>query len=253
MRVGNGDTLCIGENCMLWASGAQTYQWSPTTFLDNPSSATTKAIPTTTTTYQVIGKDSIGCFSDTGRITVQVFPKPQIDIIGATAMNLSVGGKIQLETKNTTDIIKWVWTPASGLSCSTCPNPVATPTETTTYTVTGYNVGGCTTSDEVIVTLICSDGSIYIPNTFSPNSDGSNDVFFPRSSVNFTIKSFRVFNRWGQMVYQKNNFLSNSAADGWDGTFNGMKLVPDVYVYSMEVNCGTGAIIPVKGNVTLLK
>jgi hypothetical protein len=55
------------------------------------------------------------------------------------------------------------------------------------------------------------------------------------------------------MVYQKNNFLSNSAADGWDGTFNGMKLVPDVYVYSMEVNCGTGAIIPVKGNVTLLK
>jgi gliding motility-associated-like protein len=253
MRVGNGDTLCVGENCMLWASGAQMYQWTPSTFLDNPFSATTKAVPNTTITYRVIGKDSIGCFSDTGRITVQVFPKPQIDILGATAINLSVGGRITLDTKNTPDINKWLWTPGTGLSCTTCPNPIATPVETTKYTVTGYNIGGCVSTDEVIITVICNDGSIYIPNTFSPNGDGSNDVFFPRSSVNFTVKTFRVFNRWGQMIYQRENFSSNSSADGWDGTFNGVKLTPDVYVYSMEVTCGSGAVIPIKGNVTLIR
>jgi gliding motility-associated-like protein len=253
MTIGLGDTLCLGESSILVANGAQTYQWTPSTWLVNPSAGTTKANPQNTITYQVIGKDSIGCFADTGRITLQVYPKPQIDILAGAAINLNVGSKVTLDTKNSPDITKWVWTPAVGLTCINCPNPVATPKETTTYTVSATNNGGCTTSDDVIVTVICNDVNIYIPNTFSPNEDGVNDYFFPRSSSIFTVKTFRIFNRWGQLVYQKNNFNSNAAEEGWDGKMNGQKLTPDVYVYAIEILCGNGSIIPVKGNITLIR
>jgi gliding motility-associated-like protein len=253
MQVGPGDTICVGESTTLRAMGAQVYEWTPSTSLANPLAANTKASPTTTTTYQVIGRDSLGCFSDSGRITVQVYQIPQIDIVTGTALNLNVGSKITLNTKSSADINKWSWTPAKALSCIDCPNPEATPLETTTYKVTGTNDGGCVSTDEITITVICNNGSVYIPNTFSPNGDGSNDVFFPRGSTNFMVRTFKVFDRWGELLYAKNNITTNSAADGWDGTFNGAKLTPDVYVYCVDVICGNGTILPIKGNVSLIR
>lgn len=253
MQVGVGDTLCLGESTTLKASGAQTYQWSPANFLSTPFAATTKAIPNTTTTFQVIGKDSLGCYADTGSIRIQVFPKPQINIVAGTAVNLNVGSNFKLETKNSTDITKWNWTPAYGLSCTTCPNTVAKPMLNTTYKVTGMNNGGCISTDEIVITVVCNEGTIYIPNTFTPNGDGSNDIFYPRSSANLNIETFRIFNRWGQIMHEKNNISTNSIADGWDGTLNGVKLTPDVYVYYLNVVCGNGNMIPIKGNISLIK
>jgi gliding motility-associated-like protein len=60
-----------------------------------------------------------------------------------------------------------------------------------------------------------------------------------------------VFDRWGELLFQKNNITTNSAADGWDGTFNGVKLTPDVYVYCVDVICGNGTVLPIKGNVSI--
>ena len=77
--------------------------------------------------------------------------------------------------------------------------------------------------------------------------------FFPRGQGVFNIKSLRIFNRWGQVVFEKNNFLPNMESDGWDGTFKGQPLPSDVYVYMIDITCDNNAVVPFKGNVTLLK
>jgi len=92
-----------------------------------------------------------------------------------------------------------------------------------------------------------------VPNTFSPNGDGHNERFFVRGTGLFTVRSLTVFNRWGQIVFDKKNVAVNDPASGWNGIFNGQKASPDVYVYIMEILCANGQVVPVKGNVTLLR
>lgn len=92
-----------------------------------------------------------------------------------------------------------------------------------------------------------------MPNTFSPNHDGANDVFYPRGTGIFKIKSFKVFNRWGQMVFSKNEMSANNPQYGWDGTLNDALLPADVYVYMIEVVCSNNITLPIKGNITLVR
>jgi len=94
---------------------------------------------------------------------------------------------------------------------------------------------------------------VYIPNTFSPNGDGVNDVFYLRSSGALSISSFKVFNKWGNLVFQKNGGSANNSLDGWDGNSNGVALQADVYVYVVDVICSGNTTIPLKGNVTLVR
>ena len=94
---------------------------------------------------------------------------------------------------------------------------------------------------------------MFIPNTFSPNGDGANDIFYPRGSGIFSIKSIKVFSRWGEVIYQKNNIKANDPSTGWDGKFKGAQLNPDVYVYIVEVSCDNNTILTFKGNVALIK
>ncbi len=253
MSVNNGDTLCIGESYGLKANGAKNYEWFPSTYLDNSKSATPKAKPETTITYQVVGKDDKSCFSDTGYVTIQVYPIPKIEIEGNNPINLSVGSALTLKTKNSSDVTGWKWYPSTGLDCNNCPNPIASPREKITYSVQATNAGGCVSKDDVTVVVICDNSNVYVPNSFSPNGDGANDQFYPRGTGVFNIKSFKIFNRWGQIVYSKSNVNANVASDGWDGTMNGVKLTSDVYVYCIEVVCQNSVVLPIIGNVTLIR
>ena len=102
-----------------------------------------------------------------------------------------------------------------------------------------------------MVYVISSTG---IPNAFTPNGDGLNDVFFiGTGQPGDRIKDFSIYNRWGQIVFDKKNVAVNDPASGWNGIFNGQKASPDVYVYIMEILCANGQVVPVKGNVTLLR
>ena len=111
-----------------------------------------------------------------------------------------------------------------GLNCHDCPTPVASPRTTTTFVAEAWNDGGCKAEDQVTVTVICNNLNIYVPNTFSPNGDGMNDVFFPRGKGIATVKSLTVFNRWGIIVFQKGNMSINNEQQGWNGTYNWSKL-----------------------------
>ncbi|MBV9963418.1 MAG: PKD domain-containing protein [Parafilimonas sp.] len=248
----NSYSICQGDSATLNVSGADNYVWSPAASLSSTTTQNPSAFPSSTTSYTVIGKDSNNCFADTAVANVTVNPLPAVNIIDSS-ISLLAGSTFNITTTNSSDAINPQWLPASGLSCYNCFQPVATVTKTLTYTLQVSNEFGCVDSDRIRINAICTSESVFIPNTFSPNNDGMNDYFFPRSGFDIPIKSFTIFNRWGQMIFQKTNFFSNNFVYGWDGKFKNVAQDPDVYIYVMEMQCtGSGTIIK-KGNVTLIR
>ena len=245
-----GDSLCKGSALKLFASGAYSYNWSPSTGLNNTNIASPSASPQSTITYQVIGTDDHNCFSDTAFVPITVFDIPTVE--AGADKTINVGQTIDLIPAISPDVVDVLWTPTGSIFRSTYPSVTVKPRETTTYTVSVKNNGGCTARDNVTVYVICNGANVFIPNTFSPNGDGANDVFYPRGTGLFSIKSARVFNRWGEVVYEKAEFMPNNAAAGWDGSFKGKKLNTDVYIYVIEILCDNNTLLTYKGNIALI-
>ena len=243
--------ICEGASERIYATGASTYSWSPATGLNNPNIANPIASPTITTNYMVIGKDDKNCFSDTAFVRLKVFPIPTVEA-GADKI-INAGQSIDLVPVISRDVNRVVWSPTGDIYRNTYPGITVKPRQTTVYRVEVSNEGGCAATDNLTVNVICNNANVFIPNTFSPNGDGANDIFFPRGTGLFRIKSAKIFSRWGEMVFEKNDFTANDASKGWDGTFKGQPLSPDVYVYIIEVICENNTVIPFKGNVALIK
>jgi len=246
------DSLCIGQSLSLKATGTQLYTWTPATGLNNPNIANPTANPVVTTTYTVTGSDQFGCFITQDSVLISVFPLPTVNA-GRDTTILSGTNNLLLSPIYSNDVLAYLWSPTTGLSCTTCPNPVAAPKVSTTYTVTATNNGGCKASDALTVIVVCNNNNIFMPNTFSPNGDGMNDVYYPRGRGINTIRSMRIFNRWGQQVYSRQSFNANEITAGWDGKFQGKELPPDVYVYILELVCENQTIISLKGDITLVR
>lgn len=251
LKVGSGDTLCYGESFRLAADNAEMYHWTPSAGLDNDQVKAPLAKPTQTTVYQVVGSDVVGCFTDTAHVNVVVYPIPTVD--AGADKTLAVGSGVQIDAKVSADATTLRWQPSAGLSCANCPNPVASPKQTTVYQLTAVNAGGCANRDQLTVFVVCNNGNIFLPNTFSPNGNGTNDVFYPRGTGLYNIRSMRIFNRWGEPVYEATNFRANDASRGWNGNFKGKPAPNDVYVYYVEVVCENNALLTYSGNITLIR
>ncbi len=252
VTVSQRDTLCIGESAQLQAFGANSYLWSPSTGLNNALIPNPLASPTITTNYMLVGTDVKKCFNDTAYVPISVYPIPQFNIV-ESLVTTNVGNSVPITTINSSDITKWRWTPNRWLDNPTSSQPVASPKDNITYKCEVSNDGGCKANDEIRIELLCNGSNVFIPNTFSPNGDGANDVFYIRGKGLFGVKVMKIFNRWGELVFEKTNFTPNDAALGWDGMFKGNKLTPDVYVYFVEVTCDNSIILKYQGNVTLLR
>jgi gliding motility-associated-like protein len=152
-------------------------------------------------------------------------------------------------------IAKYTWTPSRDLTCNDdiCSSPIALIKDNVCYSVKATNIYGCSGSDTICVKVFCQSSQIFIPNAFTPKGDiPGNRRLVVRASGVSSVRSFRVFNRWGRIVFEKNNFPPNSPDFGWDGTVNGKPADPGVYVYTAEVICENGVPYTFKGNVTLL-
>ena len=225
--------------------------WQPSTGLSSTNIPNPVATPLATTTYTLKGTDAKNCFTDTASVTVIVAPNPQFNIVD-TNVTLGAGNTYLIKTTNSPDIIKWQWSPPTNLSCTNCPQPLASGNKIIQYTAVASNAYGCSDSDKIIIKGACSSDLIFIPNTFSPNGDGINDRFYPRGPGIYLIKSMRIFNRLGQTIFERTNFQADVESEGWDGTMNSKKLPEDVYIYLIEVICNNGTIITFKGDITLL-
>jgi gliding motility-associated-like protein len=252
LSVGQGDTLCAGEPFQLRAQGFERYQWIPATYLNNPTIANPVARPLLSTNYRVIASDTLGCFSDSGLVPLVVYQIPLIDI-SESLIRASLGTVVPLRTVASSDVVSWNWTPGSGLTCDRCPEPLVTVSRKQVYTVTARNDGDCVATDNVTIEPYCSAEDVFVPNTFSPNGDGRNDRFYPMGRGITTVRSLQIFNRWGELVFERRSFGLNDSSAGWDGTYKGRRLSPDVYVYTMELLCASNELFTLKGNVTLIQ
>ncbi|MCH2023567.1 MAG: gliding motility-associated C-terminal domain-containing protein [Saprospiraceae bacterium] len=155
--------------------------------------------------------------------------------------------------QNTNSQVGYQWTPTTGLSCSNCANPIINITESTTYTIIGMDIQGCYDTTSFSIEVI-EETRVFIPNAFSPNNNGVNDILMIFSPGDVEkVKSFRIFDRWGEMVFNQNNFPPNTANYGWDGSFRGKQLNPGVYVYSAELLLIDGRTVIVNGDITLFR
>jgi gliding motility-associated-like protein len=242
------------------ASGAAIYEWAPADGLSDPAIANPVSTPNSSMLgtdlqkvipYQVTGWDNIKCFQDTKTVNITAFSYPKLDV-GAD-VTIPVGTAYQINGTGSADIVSLNWTPATALSCTDCLSPLANPIKTTTSVLDAVNNGTCVSADSIKITVICNNGNFFIPNTFSPNGDGSNDRFIVRGKGLNVIPSITIFNRWGQVVFERRNFAPNDPASGWDGTFNGKPAPSDVYIYTVQILCDNATLIPYHGNVTLIR
>jgi gliding motility-associated-like protein len=177
-------------------------------------------------------------------ITLTVLPAPVID--AGTDKLIAPGGSTTLTA---TGEASWVyqWSPAEGLSCTDCLNPLAGPDANTTYVLTAIDPStGCSATDSVFVE-ITDETSIFVPSAFSPNGDSFNNQLFVRG-IGIREFNFAVYNRYGEKVFE-----TSDQQVGWDGTFRGMKVNNGVFVYVLTGVYRTGEAFDLKGNVSLLR
>ncbi|HFA48781.1 MAG TPA: T9SS type B sorting domain-containing protein [Bacteroidetes bacterium] len=146
-----------------------------------------------------------------------------------------------------------LWEPAELINCDTCLQVTAAPTQQTTFSITVEN-NGCSDSDAVTI-FVSKDRAVYVPNAFSPNGDNINDIFMINAKPDqvTNIKSFLVFNRWGETVFQYYNFAPNNPMFGWDGKFRGQTMNPAVFTWFAEIEFIDGVTELIQGDVSLVR
>lgn len=252
MEFGLGDTICVGQSTNLFARGAFSYTWSPALGLNRIDIPNPIASPTVTTRYQVIGRDENNCFADTATMLVAVGQYPVVFLGPDTT--LATGDLYPLKNVITNGPIRtWEWTPPLNLNCTNCPEPIATIKNSITYRLKATNIFGCAGSDTINIKAICENTQVFIPNAFTPDNNGKNDIFMVRGKGILQVKSMRIFNRWGQLVFEKSNFPPNDPLYGWNGRINNIEGGSNVFAYIVEVICENGTPFFYKGNVTLIK
>jgi gliding motility-associated-like protein len=142
--------------------------------------------------------------------------------------------------------LHYQWSPSTGLDNDTIPDPVASPKQSTVYTVAISDANGCTAIRQVRITII-QDNNIFVPNSFSPNGDGSNEKLFVRGNNLYGVR-LTVFDRWGEKVFE-----TTDQSQGWDGTYNGKELDPGVFTYVVTVNYNNKESATQSGTVTLIR
>ncbi len=255
--IGGNNPICMQSKLtfrgLLLQPDTSTIKWS-WNFGNGKTSITQNPLPQTYDTagnypLRLIVTNSTGCADTVDRIVV-VYPLPTVD----AGIDKVIGAGLSVALNPTgSPVVDYLWSPAAGLSCTNCYNTIASPKNTTTYTIKVTDANGCINTDKVTVVVVCNDKNIFIPNTFSPNNDGVNDWFYPRGTGLFTIQSMRIFNRWGEMVFQKAKLVPNDPTAGWNGRYNGALQNADVYTYIIEIVCENSEIMTYKGNITLIQ
>ena len=237
----SADTLvCYDQAFTVTASGADTYIWQPAeNFINrrvNPAQATLESSGVITVT----GFDSLGCFATASKF-IRLFPRANVRLGNDRIINF--GDEVMLESFS---IYPIVWEPSPSLSCLNCNYPYANPSDNTTYYATIVSEDGCPESDSVNVWV---RGNIYVPNSFTPDGDGLNDIFKAKG-VDISEFKMEIFNRWGDLI-----FTSEDIDHGWDGSNNGDGYYspPDVYQYRIVAKEHQGDLFELKGHVTLLR
>lgn len=196
-------------------------------------------------TYQLTVSNNV-CSWDTTLVINNSF---EPEIVMPTSVNLQEGDNYQINlSTNLNPPYSINWAPATDLSCTDCINPVASPSSNTTYTVTLTSPNGCTATATIAIIIEKPDDKVFIPNAFTPNLDGVNDVFILYADRDYVLEySMTIYNRWGDLMYKQDKLLPSIETNGWNGMFKGKLLNNGVYIYVIEAKISNSDRIKVYG------
>lgn len=244
VTVSSDTTVCPWDSVMLTAVNPDViayYKWYPSMYLDNTTKSKVTVRPETNMEYFVVSTNMYGC-TDTASVRITVKENAVLHL--PDSVQLFPGESYQIEPS--TNCTKFSWTPSGGLSGKFIANPLASPEVSTKYVLTGETEWGCISRDSIKIN-IADESVITIPNAFAPGS--VNNLFKPHLRGQAVLKYFRIFDRWGVMVYES----TQMGSAGWDGTYKGVPQPVGVYVYEVSAVSGTGKVYNKVGNVTLLR
>lgn len=231
--INSKDSICQGSSFDLVGSGTSTagiigYQWLPSSAVNSPGAGVTAAVCNSSIApvYSLSVTDGNNCVSDPATHTVYIQPPaPQLQwdttvIVGQQIpINAFVGSSFS-----------YSWSPGADLNCISCANPLSTSTVNVTYSVQVEDNMKCFVVTNTYSIYIDPQTSVDVPTAFTPNGDGVNDVIFPDGWGIKKLNYFKVFNRWGQLLFETSEIKA-----GWDGTYNGVPQNMETYVYQVSV------------------
>lgn len=199
--------------------------------------------------YTVTGQDANGCELSTV-VSLQDFEEVQV-LLGAD-LTTELGETVTLVPFFNTSNPTFAWQ-GERLSCTDCERPNVQPLEDGVYRLTITSPDGCTASDELMI-YVQKNRSVYVPNAFSPNDDGINDVLMVFAGPDVVkVRAFQVYSRWGESVFTHFNIPPNRLEYGWDGRYRGKEMQPAVFGWFAEVEFLDGAVVLFKGDVAILR
>ena len=237
-QVVNDTAICPGDTALLWATNATEYSWTPTETLSHPDSSTTLAYPSEPTLYNVNVLNTLGC-SLNEDVFVDVYDPPYVS--AGVDMWIQYGDIVELQGSTPHS---FYWFSIDSMSCTNCLNPIVSPIQSSTYIIYVTDTNGCKNSDTINIVL---NGALFVPNTFTPNSDGINDFFEIKGEE---IKTFElwIFNRWGELLYN-----TKSISDFWDGTYKNAPVQIDTYVWKIKYLDYQKNYVDLTGHINVLR
>lgn len=200
--------------------------------------------------YTLSIQDASGCTLDT-LILLEEPPSFNIDL--GPDLEINLGDSVRLNAQSDQPISSYSWSPEFGLSCTDCPDPVARPDASTTYLLNVIGENNCEASARISIT-VSTERRIYVPNAFSPNGDDLNDFFTIYSGQGVQrILSFQIFDRWGKLVFVRNDMEPNSQNLRWDGRTGTVENPQAVYTWFAEIEFIDGISEIFEGDVVLIK
>lgn len=254
--AGKDTAICYGKTIALEGAGGVVYEWSPSTNTIaglNNEQLTIKGLQTIN--YYLNVTDIHGCHSlQPDMVQVKVTPPLKLFAGNDTILTMNEPMRLRGQDLNSSGITRWNWSPAGNLDNAFVQSPLAvfaTPVMSYpyeyVYTLTGTTPEGCEGKDEIRIKVI-QGPEIYVPTGFTPNNDGKNDLLKPVLAGIKELRSFTIYNRWGQLIFQ-----SKDVSRGWDGRFKGVLESNASYVWIAEGVDYKGNVIVRKGSVTLIR
>jgi gliding motility-associated-like protein len=200
--------------------------------------------------HDIVVTDRLGCIEETD---FQIYDNSQINVNAGDDQMIQLGELATLTAYASSPNVTWNWSPADSLSCQDCQTTIANLIADQAYTITVIDtITGCSDADNLLV-RVKKEREPFIPNVFSPNDDGINDVLMVFGRTGITqIRRFAVFDRYGEELFNLQNFPPDNPQYGWDGSFRGQKMTSGVFVWLAEIEYKDGFVQLFKGDVTLL-
>ncbi len=201
-------------------------------------------------TYTIDAEDANGCeVEQTGNLTAPIIPSINL----GPDLTIELADEVQINPAFLASVETALWRADTGLSCYDCPMPIAAPVNATTYSVIVSSIDNCTATDSVLIRVL-KVRDVFVPNVFSPNQDGLNDILFINAGPEVNnIQSFSIYSRWGEQVFLQENFVPNDIANGWDGRIANESLDSGVFIWQAVIDFIDGEQLIYTGDVALVR